>query len=85
MDTRGLVANLLGQQMDLGVINVEKRWRDTFSVHLGSDYAVLPGQVTLRGGVLYESAVADRRYAGVDFVTRPRVSTASRCTRDQDA
>jgi hypothetical protein len=76
VDTHGLVANLLGQQMDLGVIEVDKQWRDTFSVHLGGDYAVLPGQVSVRGGVLYESAVADPRYAGVDFVTGQQLGGA---------
>jgi long-subunit fatty acid transport protein len=67
VDSNGLVANLLAQRISVDVIDVEKQWQDTVSVHLGSDVAVLPRRLTLRGGVFYESAVADRRYANVDF------------------
>jgi long-subunit fatty acid transport protein len=69
LDTNGLVAELDENQLEVGVIDVPKQWRDTFSVHLGGDYAVLPELLTLRGGVFYESAVADRSYVAADFVS----------------
>jgi long-chain fatty acid transport protein len=69
VDGDGLQANLLAQRLDVGLIEVEKHWRDTLSVHLGGDYALVPERLTLRGGVFYETAVADRRYANIDFVS----------------
>jgi long-subunit fatty acid transport protein len=69
LDSDGLIANLLAQRIDIGSIAVEKYWRDTLSVQLGGDYALVPAQVTLRGGVFYESAVSDPAYANVDFVS----------------
>jgi hypothetical protein len=62
--------------LDVGRIEVEKQWRDTFSVHLGGDAALFPKRLTLRGGVFYESAVADRRYANVDFVSGQQLGAA---------
>lgn len=67
VDGDGLVANLLAQRVDVGRIEIEKQWRDTIGVHLGGDYAVLADALTVRGGLFYESAVADRSYAHVDF------------------
>jgi long-subunit fatty acid transport protein len=69
LDTDGLIANLLAQRIDIGSIAVEKHWRDTLSVQLGGDYALLPEQLVLRGGAFYESAVASPAYAHVDFVS----------------
>lgn len=68
VDGDGIVANLLAQRVDIGLIEVEKQWQDTASVHLGGDYALVRDALTLRGGLFYESAVADRRYAHLDFV-----------------
>jgi long-chain fatty acid transport protein len=67
VDGDGLVANLLAQRVDVGRIEIEKRWRDTLGVRLGGDYAVLADLFTLRGGLFYETAVADRSHAHVDF------------------
>jgi long-chain fatty acid transport protein len=67
VDTRGLSANLQGQSLPVGLIAVDKRWRNTLGVHLGGDVAVVPGRLWLRGGMFYETAVASRRYANVDF------------------
>lgn len=69
MDSDGLVANLLGQRLDIGRIAIEKSWRDTWSVRLGGDYSALPGLLQLRAGVFYVSAVAERAFAHVDFVS----------------
>lgn len=67
--TNGLTAFLMGQNLPLGTIAIDKRWRDTLSVHLGGDVIVVPGRVTLRAGVVHESAVAPRRMTAVDFVS----------------
>jgi hypothetical protein len=75
IEGNGLVANLLGQRVDLGDIAIEKRWRDTFSVRIGGDYAPL-STVTLRGGLFYETAVAERPFAHVDFVSGTQLGGA---------
>jgi long-subunit fatty acid transport protein len=69
MEGDGLIANLLAQRLDVGSIQIEKRWRDTVSVQLGGDVAVIPERFTLRGGLFYESATADESYAHVDFAS----------------
>jgi len=75
LDSKGLQGDLVRVSdgmgigaIDVGVINIEKQWQDTVSVHLGSDVAVLPGRFTVRGGFFYESPVATEPYASVDFV-----------------
>lgn len=67
LDSNGIRASLLAQTLDVGRIEVEKQWRDTLSASLGGDFALIPDRCTLRGGVFYESAVASRPYANVDF------------------
>src|SRR5690606_20671911 len=67
LNTNGLVANVVGNRVDIGSIEVDKAWQDTVSVHLGSDYSLVPDTFTLRGGLFYESAVAAPEYANVDF------------------
>jgi long-chain fatty acid transport protein len=69
VDGNGLEANLLAQRINVGLIQVDKRWRDTLSVHLGGDVIAIPGRLTLRGGLFYETAVANRSHAHVDFVS----------------
>jgi len=69
LDTNRLVAELLTQTLDVDLIEIEKEWRDTVGIHLGGDYAAVPDLVTVRGGVFYESAVANASHAAVDFVS----------------
>ncbi|MBN2196466.1 MAG: outer membrane protein transport protein [Polyangiaceae bacterium] len=70
LDSHGIVAELGDTgSIDVGVIEIEKNWRDTVSVHLGGDYALLPNAVTLRAGAAFESAVAKPEFAHVDFIT----------------
>ena len=76
LDSNGMVAEFIGQRLDVGVIELQKQWQDTFSVHLGSDVAVSPDLLTLRGGVFFESAVAQRSYMNVDFVSGPQLGGA---------
>jgi long-subunit fatty acid transport protein len=68
LDSRGLAAQLRGQRVDIGVIDIDKSWNDTLSVHLGGDYSVTQW-ITARGGLLYTSAVAPKSHAHVDFVS----------------
>jgi long-chain fatty acid transport protein len=67
LDSNGIRASLLAQTLDVGRIEVDKQWRDTVSLNLGGDYALIPELFTLRGGLFYESAVASPAYANVDF------------------
>jgi long-subunit fatty acid transport protein len=76
VDTNGMSATLLAQRIELGVIEIEKQWRDTIGVALGSDYAVISDGLTLRGGLFYDTAVADHRYAHVDFFSGTQIGGA---------
>ena len=76
LDGHNLVATLEYTSVEVGIIDIEKQWRDTFSVHLGSDVVVAPDVLTLRGGVFFESAVAERPYMNVDFVSGPQLGGA---------
>jgi long-subunit fatty acid transport protein len=76
LDANGLLAQLFAQRLDLGSIAVEKHWRDTLSLRLGGDWATLPEELTLRGGLFYESAVADPSYAHVDFASGAQLGAA---------
>jgi len=67
VETRHLFATFQGSDVDLGRISIAKQWRDVLAVKLGSDVQVIPGRLTVRGGAFYETAVADRAYANVDF------------------
>lgn len=67
VDTNGLSASYGMEVVPIPRIDIEKRWRDTVAVSLGGDVAVIPDKLTLRGGVFYETAVADPAYASVDF------------------
>ncbi|TPV96499.1 MAG: hypothetical protein B7733_04410 [Myxococcales bacterium FL481] len=67
MDGDGLVGTLAGQELDVGRIELDKRWRDTFGVQLGGDVLVVPGWLTLRAGAGYESPSVDPAYMHVDF------------------
>ncbi len=76
LDSDGLVANLLAQQLDIGVIDIEKEWQNSVGVHLGGDFAAVPDLLTLRGGVAYESAFADPAFSHVDFVSGTQLGGA---------
>jgi long-subunit fatty acid transport protein len=76
VDGDGLIANLLAQRLDVGSIAIEKHWRDTFSLQLGGDYALLPERLTLRGGLFYVSAASEPSYAHVDFASSTQLGGA---------
>ncbi len=76
VDSDGLRATLRGTPVDVGNIVLEKKWRDTFSIQLGGEYAVAPSLVSVRGGVFYETAVATPAYAHVDFVSGEQLGAA---------
>ncbi len=76
LDSDGLIANLEGEEVPVGNIEIEKEWRDTLSVQVGGDYAVAPRLATVRAGLFYETAVAKPEYANVDFVGGPQLGGA---------
>jgi long-chain fatty acid transport protein len=71
LDTHGLSANFQGADVELNQIRIEKHWRDTLAVKLGGDVSVIPDRLAVRGGAFYETAVADKAYANVDFAGGP--------------
>ncbi len=76
LETNGLAATAMGQPVPIGRIVVPKHWKNTVSVKLGSDVALVPDRWTLRAGVYYESAVAPPAYANVDFPGGPQLGAA---------
>jgi long-subunit fatty acid transport protein len=75
LDSGGLTAELRGQRIDIGTIDIDKRWRDTLGLQLGGDY-VVTRFVTVRGGLFYASAVSPRAYAHVDFASGAQLGGA---------
>jgi long-chain fatty acid transport protein len=67
VESHDLVANYQEQLIPIGRIEIEKQWRNSLTLALGGDYTVLPGLLSARGGVYYETAVADRAHANIDF------------------
>jgi long-chain fatty acid transport protein len=67
LDSNGLVANFRGTTIPIGVIDIAKDWQNTIGVHLGGDVNVLPDELTVRGGIYYETPVAKPAYSNVDF------------------
>jgi hypothetical protein len=76
LNSNGLEAELLEQDVAIDVIDIEKEWRDTVGVRLGTDYVAVPDLLTVRGGLFYESAVADPSYAAIDFVSGRQLGAA---------
>jgi len=76
--TNGLSGNIVGPAIDQTIpvndVVIEKRWKDSFTVSLGSDVQVIPEKLTLRGGVGFESGVANRPYAHVDFAVGDHIN-----------
>lgn len=67
LDSNGLVAQVGEYPVDIGQIKIDKQWQNTLTVALGGDYNVVPKRFTARGGVYFETAVADEPYANIDF------------------
>jgi long-subunit fatty acid transport protein len=67
LNGNGLVGSYRSQKLDIDTIDIDKRWQDTLGIHLGGDYAFLPGRATVRAGAYYETAVAKPAYSNVDF------------------
>lgn len=73
MDSRGLRGDATAAIFDVGVINVDKKWKDVIGVALGADINAVPGLLDLRLGAYYETAVSDPAYSNVDFVTGQQI------------
>jgi hypothetical protein len=75
LDSGGLTAELRGQRIDIGNIDIDKRWRDTLGLQLGGDYVVTQ-LFTVRAGLFYATAAAPKKYAHVDFVSGAQLGGA---------
>ena len=73
----GLIAEVLGEQIPIGKITVPKMWRDTWSLRLGGDVAVVPGWFSLRAGGFWESPSAKPGYSHIDFFSGHRLGAAA--------
>jgi long-chain fatty acid transport protein len=69
---KGLIAEVLGEQIPIGKITIPKRWRDTWSLRLGGDVAVIPNWFSLRAGGFWESPTAKPAYSHIDFFSGHR-------------
>ena len=67
LDSNGMEAKVQDNFIDVGQIAVAKQWRDTVTIALGGDYAVVPDRFTARAGAYFETAVSDDAYANIDF------------------
>jgi long-chain fatty acid transport protein len=76
VESHDLSVTASGQKIPIGQIVVPKQWKDTVSVKLGGDVALVPDRWKLRAGVYYESAVAKPAYANVDFPGGPQLGAA---------
>lgn len=76
MDGNGLEGSAEGDTLDVGRIEIPKQWKDTVGLHLGSDVALVPELLTVRGGLFYESAVSNPSHAHVDFVSGQQLGGA---------
>jgi long-subunit fatty acid transport protein len=69
LESNGIDAIVDGQRIPIGRIDIQKHWKNTVTIALGGDYAVIPDALTVRGGTFYISALADPAYTQVDFVS----------------
>jgi long-subunit fatty acid transport protein len=73
LESNGIEGKVDGQNVSIGRIDIQNHWKNTVSVMLGGDYAVLPDTLTLRGGTFYTSALSDPAYTQIAFVGGPQV------------
>ncbi len=66
-DPRGTPAPLPPQAV------IPHHWRNTYGFRLGGDYNLLPGIVSLRGGISYESSGARTPYMNIDYFVTQKV------------
>lgn len=76
LQTNGIVASWENNDVSVGRIDIRKQWRNTVSVMLGGDYAVVPNLLTVRGGTFYTSALSDPAYTQIDFVSGKQLGGA---------
>jgi long-chain fatty acid transport protein len=67
LDSNNLIASYRGQNVPIGVIDLQKSWQNTLGLHLGGDFAIVPKRMTVRAGVYYETPVSKPPYANIDF------------------
>ncbi|MEP6653291.1 MAG: outer membrane protein transport protein, partial [Myxococcales bacterium] len=77
VDGNHLRVGYLGDIIFIDQIQLQKQWRDTLSVKLGGDYAIVPSRLTLRAGAFYVTPVAPDAYTSLDFATAARFGGAA--------
>jgi len=76
LDARDLQATASGETVAFADIDVQKQWQNTLGIHVGGDFNVLPDRLTARGGVYYETPVANPAYANIDFTSGKQLGFA---------
>jgi len=76
VDANHLRVDYAGDHVFVDRIDIEKHWRDTITVKVGGDWAVVPKTLTLRGGGFYVSSTSTLGYANIDFPTAPQMGGA---------
>lgn len=69
LETNDLEADLDGQIVPIGRIEIPKHWQDTLAIRLGGDYLAIPEKLAVRGGLAYETATSPAEYYHVDFAS----------------
>lgn len=54
-------------------VTIEKRWRDTFSVRIGSTVSVVPDRLRLSAGGFWERGASPHNYTHLDFLSLDRI------------
>jgi long-chain fatty acid transport protein len=65
----GITTELMGQALTIDKVVIPKNFRDTVSVRLGGDVAVVPGWLSLRAGFFYESPAVRDGYVFLDSLS----------------
>ncbi len=76
LDSRGIVAQVDNNPVDIGTILVKKQWQDTFGVMLGGDIEVVGERLVLRAGAFAESGAAPDSYSSIDFAASAQMGGA---------
>jgi len=73
MATKMNVEKNLGKIVALGPINIQKQFKDTWSLRLGGDWQAWHEILWVRAGAFYESGASPEKYTSVDFEAFDRV------------
>ena len=77
LDASQTETEVLGKRITIGTLKVQRHWRDTFSVRVGSDFKAVPRWLSVRAGVMYESPAVPPEYAYVDVFPGHRLAASA--------